>query len=91
MAKNARSPKNLNSMSEYFSQWFHIYLIHFGAWVSFMFATSIYKSGLPDVKALPNMFKVVVILSVFLSAFSSHSHNHWLTHFNVPAPTTKGK
>ena len=65
---------------DYFAHWAQIYLTHFGAWVSFMFAASIYKSGLPELKDLANMFKVVVILALVLSVFSSHSHNHYLQH-----------
>ena len=77
-------------MVEYFSQWFHMYLMHFGAWVSFMFGASIYKNGLPELKSLPNMFKVVILLALFLSVFSSHSQNHWTSHFGSQA-TPKGK
>jgi len=62
---------------DYLISWGQIYLTHFGAWVSFCFGTQIYKNGLPELKNLPSMFKVAVLLALFLSVFSSHSHNHY--------------
>jgi len=63
----------------YYTQWGHLYVIHFGAWVSFCMATNVYKKGLPKLVDLWGLFKVAIILSLFLSAFSSHSHNHYLS------------
>jgi hypothetical protein len=74
----------------YLVQWGHTYLIHFGAWVSFMFGASIYKEGLPELKSVPNMFKTAIILSAFLSAFSSHSHTHYIAHFVKQAIANTG-
>lgn len=68
--------------NEYFVQWGHAYLMHFGAWVSFMIGAQVYKTGLPQLKDLSGMFKVSLILATVLSAFSSHSQNHYLNHFS---------
>jgi hypothetical protein len=62
----------------YFEHWGHMYLIHFGVWLTFMFGTTVYKSGIPSTKDLPILFKSAIILSLVLSAFSSHSHTHYL-------------
>lgn len=74
-------------MLDYFTQWGHMYIMHFGAWVSFMFGTTIYKNGLPDIIDLPKMLKTSAILAVVLSIFSSHSHSHYLSHFVKPVDT----
>jgi len=73
----------------YFVQWGHTYLVHFGAWVSFMIGTKVYKEGLPALESLSNMFKTAVILAAVLSAFSSHSQNHYMTHLAAHASATK--
>jgi hypothetical protein len=44
-------------MNLYLIQWLHMYSVHFGVWVSFGLATTIYKKGLPDIKKLPGLLK----------------------------------
>lgn len=76
-------------MSNYFIQWGHTYIIHFGAWVSFMLGTQVYKNGIPELMGLSNMFKSALILAAILSAFSSHSHNHYLNHLAIRTSVLK--
>jgi len=66
-------------MMTYLSNWFHAYFVHFGFWVSFTLACTVYKDGAPEFKALPNLFKVAIVLSAILSLFSSHSQAHFLS------------
>lgn len=63
-------------MLHYFIQWGHVYVIHFGAWMTFCFAATIYKNGMPKLKDVPSMIKTAVILSLVLSIFSSHSQHY---------------
>ena len=72
-------------MLAYLISWGHLYVVHFGAWVTFAFGATIYKNGLPELKNLPSMFKTTVIIAAILSVFSSHSH-HYLTNI---IPETK--
>jgi hypothetical protein len=66
-------------MVNYFISWAHVYIIHFGAWISFMIAASVHKNG---VEAMPDkLIYRVMILSAFVSIFSSHAHNHYTQHF----------
>ena len=66
-------------MIQYLIDWFNLYIVHFGGWITFIFACSIYSKGLPNMKLLPNMFRTAMILSDILSIFSSHSHHNFLT------------
>jgi hypothetical protein len=72
-------------MLDYLISWGHLYIIHFGAWVTFAFAMTFYKHGIPELKKLPSMLKAIVIIAAILSVFSSHSH-HYFTNIN---PETK--
>jgi cell division protein FtsL len=72
-------------MIGYLISWGHLYVVHFGVWMTFTFAATIYKKGLPDLKNLPALLKTAVVISAILSIFSSHSH-HYMT--NV-IPDTK--
>jgi len=65
----------------YFINWGHAYIVHFGVWFSFAFACSIYKSGIPEPKNLGGMLSSAVILSAILGIVSSHSQIHFLTQF----------
>lgn len=67
-------------MFEYLIQWAHMYIVHFGIWVTFMFGITMHSNGIPHLKELPDMFKTSMILSAILSIFSSHSHHHFMTH-----------
>jgi len=58
--------------------WAHLYVIHFGAWVTFCFGATIYKNGMPKLKDVPQMLLTAMVIAAMLSAFSSHSH-HYLT------------
>lgn len=73
----------------YFVQWGHAYVMHFGAWVSFICGTSIYKSGLPELKDVSKMLKTAFLLSLVLSIFSSHSHTHYIKHFGNQVSNAK--
>ena len=53
--------------------------------MTFAFAATIYKNGIPDFKKLPALLKSAVVIAAIMSIFSSHSH-HYLT--NV-IPDTK--
>jgi len=55
----------------------HMYFFHFGAWVSMMFGISLHRDGIPELSAMPKMFRNVLILAAILSLFSSHSHHHY--------------
>jgi hypothetical protein len=63
-------------MLHYLAQWLHLYVIHFGAWMTFAFGVTLYKRGLPSLKELPDMLKTALVISVILSVFSSHSHHY---------------
>jgi hypothetical protein len=63
----------------YLVQWFHAYVTHFGAWFCFVFSMTLHKKGAPDLKALPSLFKVALIVALVLSIFSSHSQTHYLS------------
>lgn len=65
----------------YFTDWGHAYVVHFGAWISFMFAATVYKNGLPEkTDAVIPLLKTAIVLALILSIFSSHSHTHYLSH-----------
>ena len=66
-------------MLHYLVQWGHMYVIHFGVWMTFLFAADVYKNGMPTLDKLPTMFKTALILSATLSLFSSHSQ-HYIAH-----------
>lgn len=68
-------------MSEYFLQWGHAYLLHFGAWISFSIGATVAKSGLPKPKDIPMILLSSVILAAVVAIFSSHAHTHYLSHF----------
>lgn len=65
----------------YYINWFHLFVIHFGMWVTFMFGATIMKGEIPEPDKLWKLFKSVVILAALLSVFSSHSHVHYLSNF----------
>lgn len=63
----------------YFTDWAHIYMVHFGMWISFMIAASVHKNG---VQEMPDkLIYRAMILSAFVAIFSSHAHNHYMQHF----------
>jgi hypothetical protein len=66
-------------MSQYIVEWLHHYAIHFGAWVCFLIAATVHKSGIPD--APDKTMGKALFLAAILSIFSSFSHNHYLSHF----------
>jgi hypothetical protein len=67
-------------MMSYYINWFHLFVIHFGMWVSFMFGAKVMKGEIPEPEQLLKLLKSVVILAVVLSVFSSHSHAHYISH-----------
>jgi hypothetical protein len=67
-------------MVEYFTEWGHTYLMHLGAWVSFGIGATVMKNGLPMSKEIPKIMLSCIILAAVVSVFSSHSHNHYLSH-----------
>jgi hypothetical protein len=71
------------TMTDYFIQWGHAYIVHFGAWVSFALAANLYKNGLPEPRKLPSIILAAVVLAAVASIFSSHSHTHFLQHFSL--------
>jgi hypothetical protein len=46
--------------------------------MTFCFAMTIYKNGMPELKDVPSMIKTAIIIAAVLSIFSSHSQ-HYLT------------
>jgi hypothetical protein len=63
----------------YFIEWGHHYVVHFGVWVTLGMAATVYKDGLPKAKNIPGLLKSAVIVSLIMSIFSSHSHIHYLS------------
>jgi hypothetical protein len=61
----------------YLISWSHIYLVHFGFWMSLLFGMTFYKEGLKDIDMsdFPRMFRTGFVLSAIMSIFSSHSHH----------------
>jgi hypothetical protein len=70
---------------DYLIHWGHLYVVHFGVWMTFMFAAAIYLNGIPNLQKLPAMLKSAVIIAAIMSIFSSHSH-HYMTNI---IPDTK--
>jgi hypothetical protein len=68
-------------MLSYLYQWGQVYLVHFGAWVTFGFACTIYKTGLPKIKTIPGLLKTAIVVAAILSIFSSHSHIQYMNTF----------
>jgi len=62
---------------EYLVHWGHLYIVHFGAWISFMIAATVYKKGVPE-DSVGSLLLRSIALSAFLAIFSSHSH-HYMT------------
>lgn len=69
-------------MSDYFVQWGHTYVMHFGAWVSLMFTVQIHKVGILPASSIRTYLGRALVLAAVLSVFSSHSHNHYLQHMS---------
>ncbi len=67
-------------MNNYLLQWFHTYVSHFGAWVTFSLGTTIWKSGVPNWHMLKQVLKVIFVVSLVGALFSSNSQVHYLTH-----------
>jgi len=65
----------------YITQWFHAYISHFGAWVGFSLAATVYKDGVPEPKKLFSLLRAIVMVALIGSLFSSHSQTHYMTHF----------
>jgi hypothetical protein len=53
-----------------------MYVIHFGAWITFLFAADVYKNGMPELKDVSSKLKTALILAAVLSIFSSHSQHY---------------
>lgn len=73
-------------MIDYLLQWFHAYMTHVGIWMTFIFACSIYKEGMPELKDLRKFFETAIILSVILSVLSSHSHINYINYVSKLIP-----
>jgi hypothetical protein len=67
----------------YFIQWGHHYVVHFGIWVTLGLAATVYRDGLPKTSKLPGLFKSAVLLSLIASIFSSNSHIHYLSFLSL--------
>ena len=65
----------------YFSEWGHIYVVHFGAWVTFLLAATAHRKGTPKPEKIPRMLLATIVLASIAAIFSSHSHAHYLSHF----------
>ena len=63
-------------MLNYLMQWGHMYVMHFGMWMTFAFGATIYRDGLPELEKLPKLIKTAIVVSLALSLFSSHSHHY---------------
>jgi len=63
------------NMWHYLAQYGHIYLMHFGAWVSIHVAMQI-KDGVSAEKLLKEFPKILKTAAI-TSLFSSFSHNHY--------------
>ena len=68
----------------YLILWSHIYLIHFGAWVTFCLATTVMKNGVPHIREIPKILLAAVIMAAVMSVFSSHSHTHFINQLVAP-------
>ena len=63
-------------MWNYLTLWLQLYIVHFGAWMTFTVGVDLYKNGLPELKNLKSMLKTAFIIAAILSVFSSHSHHY---------------
>lgn len=57
-------------------QWANMWVVHLGAWMTFLFAADVYKNGMPELKSVPSKLKTAIVLAALLSIFSSHSHHY---------------
>jgi hypothetical protein len=65
-------------MIQHFIQWGHLYIVHFGALMSFCLAANVTKSGLPPISAIPQLVYSSAALSAIIAIFSSGSHAHYI-------------
>ena len=68
-------------LNEYLVSWFHQYVVHFGAWVTFVIGATVYKNGAPStVKACVKLILMAALLGAVGALFSSHSNMHYLSY-----------
>ena len=65
----------------YLLEFLHAYSMHFGFWMTFIFAMSFYKNGMPSRHEIGDKLITAAILSSILSIFSGHSQAHYIAHF----------
>lgn len=68
-------------MIHYLTHWMHAYFTHFGMWVTLLGLGGLYKDGLPKYEELLPTLKVILIIAIVMSLFSSHAQTHLLTQF----------
>ncbi len=68
-------------MLPYLIEWGHTYLVHFGSWMTFAFAATVTKKGLPQPKDVLGIVQSAVAMAAIVAIFSSHAHSHYLNHF----------
>lgn len=62
----------------YLIQWFHLYIIHFSAWITFAIGAHVVKNGVPILQKSMNILLSSIFLASIVALFSSHAHNHYL-------------
>lgn len=60
---------------QYIYEWGHLYLMHFGAWISFAIGASVIKDGIPKLEDIPMMLLSSAVLGSIVAIFSSHAHH----------------
>ena len=65
-------------MINYLLMWLHAYLVHLGAWITFIIAASVYKEGAPrTLKGIKELVLAALILGSLGAIASSTSHVHY--------------
>lgn len=64
---------------KYITEWAHHYVVHLGAWITFIIAATVYKDGCPDsFKAIRQLVVGAAVLGAIVAVVSSHSHMHYI-------------
>lgn len=63
-------------MLHYLAMWAHMYVVHFGVWVTLLCFLDVHENGLPKPKDMLTKLKTALLLAAVLSIFSSHSHHY---------------
>ncbi len=68
-------------MIDYLIDWSHQYIVHLGAWITFVIGATVWKDGAPLTwKGIKELVLAAAVLGAVGALFSSHSNLHYLTY-----------